>query len=409
MSKELRDLYDQRRIAAEKANKIMAKEGVTEAEIKAVSNEIDIIDAKIQAQKKIDGDAVFDENGIEITNKSNSNVPTNMSIQSEILDDGGFENIGEFLHCVKNGDKKGRIQNLSTGDTGILIPPQFSQTILQLDDEDEIVMPRATNIPAGDPPDAPFSIPYLQQGEDGVLGGVELNWTGEAKTVKETKDSVIKDLTLTPQEVNGMATVNNKTLQNWAAAGTFIQTILRKAWINGRDLKFLKGSGAGCPLGVIDAPGAIEVTRTTENTFQYLDAVTMLSKLLPEALNGALWVVHVTLIPDVMTMKDEEGHLIFVQGDATKGIPPTLAGIPIKWTGKTSSKGKRGDVTLTNYEYYLTKAGSGPFVAISEHYKFNTSQTVFKITANIDGQPWVKDPLTLQDGETKVSPYIILK
>jgi HK97 family phage major capsid protein len=278
-----------------------------------------------------------------------------------------------------------------------------------LNGEEEIVMPRATNIPAGSPPDAPFTIPYLQQGADGVLGGIELNWTGEAKTVKDVKDSTFKDLTMTPQEVSGMATVNNKTLQNWEASGSFVQNILRQAWINGRDKKFLSGSGAGCPLGILNAPGVIEITRNTTAAFKYIDAVDMMSRMLPEALNGAIWTISITLLPDVATMKDDAGNLIFVQGDATKGIPATLLGLPIKWTGKTKTKGNRGDVMLTNFSYYLTKSGSGPYVAISEHVKFTSNQTVFKITANIDGQPWVRDSLTLEDGETTVSPYIVLK
>jgi HK97 family phage major capsid protein len=114
-------------------------------------------------------------------------------------------------------------------------------------------------------------------------------------------------------------------------------------------------------------------------------------------------------MPDVMTMKDENNNYIFIQGDATKGVPPTLAGIPIKWNGKQTTKGNEADVMLVNLKYYLTKAGSGPYIAISEHVKFTTNKTVFKIVANIDGQPWVKDPLKLEDGSTTVSPYVLLK
>lgn len=336
-------------------------------------------------------------------------IPATMDTQDEVLDDGGFKNIGELLHCVKNGDSKGRLKALSTSDVGILIPAQFSQNIMKLDGESEIVMPRATNIPAGSPPDAPFTIPYLQQGADGVLGGIELVWTGEAKTVSDVSDPEIKDLTLTPQEVSGMATINNKTLKNWEASGVFVENLLRQAWVNGRDMKFLGGSGAGCPLGITKAPGAIKIDRDTAATIKYADAANMLGRLLPEAMNGAIFIASITALPTIVQIVDGNGRLIFVQGDATKGVPSTLLGLPILWTGKQATLGNEGDLILSNFKYYLTKAGSGPFVAISEHVKFTTSQTVFKIVANTDGQPWVKDPLKLEDGETTVSPYIILK
>ena len=361
-------------------------------------------------QKQVEITEKMEKNEKFLNEPSTSKViPVEMDVQKDKLDDGGFKNVGEFLNAVKNGDPNGRLKSLSSSDAGILIPAQFSQSILMLNGEEEIVMPRATNIPAGSPPDSPFTIPYLQQGPDGVLGGIELNWTDEAKTMSDVKDPVFKDLTLTPHEVNGMATVNNKTLLNWEACGSFIQNILRQAWTAGRDTKFLKGSGAGCPLGILNAPGAIEIPRDTTAKFKYIDAVTMMSRMLPEALNGAMWTISITLLPEVATMKDDAGNLVFVQGDATKGIPATLVGLPIKWTGKTKTKGNRGDVVLANFQYYLTKAGSGPYVAISEHAKFSSNQTVFKITANIDGQPWVKDPLKLEDGETTVSPYILLK
>lgn len=382
-----------------------AGRAMTEDEIKDFNSsqtEIDSLKSQLEILEKMESNEKF------MGEPATKNViPTTLETQGEKLDDGGFKNIGELAHCVKFGDPKGRLKDLTTGDVGILIPPAFSKNILMLDGEAEIVMPRATNIPAGNPPDAPFTIPYMQQGDDGVLGGVELVWTGEGKTVTDAGDPTIKDLTLTPNEVSGMATLNNKTLQNWSASGALIQTLLRQAYINGRDYKFLRGSGAGCPLGVSKAPGAIKIARNTSATFKYIDAVTMMARMYD--LSKAIWVISQTLMPDVMTMKDENNNYIFIQGDATKGIPPTLAGIPIKWNGKQATKGNEADVMLLNLSYYLTKEGSGPYIAISEHVKFTTNKTVFKIVANIDGQPWVKDPLKLEDGETTVSPYVILK
>jgi len=336
-------------------------------------------------------------------------IPSAGGVAEDKLDDAGFQNIAEFLHAVRFGDPKGRINelknSLATGDVGILIPPQFSQNILMLDGEEEIVMPRAQNIPAGDPPDAEFTIPYFQQGADGVIGGIELIWTAEAKTVSDVKEPVIKDLTLKPQEVSGLATVNNKTLVNWQAAGSFIQNLLGMAWRMGRDAKFLKGSGAGCPLGIYNAPGAIKIKRNTAATVKYIDIITMLSRLY----GNGVWVINKTLIPTLMTLQDPAGNYIFNAGDATKGVAATLVGLPILWNGKSPLLGVEGDLALVDFKYYLTKAGSGPFIAISEHVKFTNNQTVFKIVANIDGQPWVKDPLKIEDGTTTVSPYVILQ
>lgn len=329
--------------------------------------------------------------------------------EKDKLDDAGFKNVGEFLSCVKFGDPKGRLKDLSTTDVGIEIPPQFAQQILRLDPEEEIVMPRANVIPAGSPPDAEFSVPYFVQGSDGANGGVALVWTKEGKEINDAGDGKIKDLTLKPNEVSGLATVNNATLQNWQAAGPFTENNLRQAFASGRDMKFLTGSGVGTPLGILKATGRITIARKTAATVTYEDAAKMLGRLIPEARTGAIWIISVSALPTIVTMTDGAGRLIFVAGDATKGIPDTLLGLPIKWTGKTPVLGSEGDVILANFKYYLIKPGSGPFVAISEHVKFTSNKTVFRIIANIDGQPWVKDPLKLEDGKTTVSPYVILK
>ncbi|MDB5053142.1 MAG: phage major capsid protein [Bacilli bacterium] len=330
-------------------------------------------------------------------------------VQKDKLDDGGFKNLGEFLNAVKFGDSSGRIKNLGTSDVGILIPPAFSQDILRVSPEKEIVMPRANNIPAGDPPDAEFTIPYFQQGASGANGGVSLTWSAEAQPVASVNDPVLKDMTLKPQEVNGMATINNKTLINWQASGSFVQGLLQQAFVTGRDFKFLRGNGVGCPLGVTNAPGAVKVLRNTASTIKLADVASMLGSLLPESMSSAVWVASISVLPVLVQLSDAMGRTIFIQGDATKGIPSMLLGIPVHWTGKTKTLGNEGDLMLIDFQYYLTKAGSGPYIAISEHYKFNTSQTVFRITANMDGQPWVKDALLLEDGVTSVSPYVILK
>jgi HK97 family phage major capsid protein len=324
-------------------------------------------------------------------------------------DDGGFESFGEFLNSVRFKPGDSRLRNFATGDAGILIPPAFAQNILSLNKEEEIVMPRANVIPAGDPPDGEFSIPYLQQGANGVMGGVSLTWTAEEQEKPDTGEPEIKPLTLKPQEISGVMTVTNKTLMNWKAAGAFMQANMRQAWISGRDYKFLRGAGVGCPLGVLSAPGAITVARKTASTIVYEDIAKMRGRLLPEAVQGAVWVANVSALPTLMQLEDGSKRLIFMPGNVTLGIPDTLLGIPVLWTGKQPVLGTKGDLVLVNFKYYLVKEGSGPFVALSEHVEFKTNKTVFRIVANIDGQPWVKEPLLLEDGATTVSPYVILK
>jgi HK97 family phage major capsid protein len=357
-------------------------------------------------------------------------------------DNGGFKNLGEFIHDLRFGDSKGRLGNIpvSEGEGGgkkmpeaftdftpaarsalrnemtfggeggaeSFLPQQYRpDTVLQIAPEPSIVRARAMVLPAGTPPDSKITLPALTQGSSGVFGGVEVSWISEGSSKPET-DANLEEITLEPFEVAATLVVTDKLLRNWEAATPFVRRLLNNAMISAEDITFLKGNGVGKPTGILTTPGAIAVNRATANQITYMDVVIMLAKLLPEARESAIWLANQSTMPQLMTLKDPEGHYIFIQGDATKGIPSTLAGIPIKFTGRTNTLGTKGDLQLCDFSYYLIKDGSGPYIAASEHVLFRNNKTVIKCFWNVDGKPWVKAPLKLEDGVTTVSPYVIL-
>jgi len=232
-------------------------------------------------------------------------------------------------------------------------------------------------------------------------------WIGEGAAKPETGGS-LEEISLTPKEVAAHTVVTDKLLRNWEAANTFISGLLQGAIVSAEDFAFLRGNGVAKPMGVINAPGAIDIARTGAGAIGYLDTVNMLAALLPESQSRAVYIANQTALPQLATMQDPNGNYIFIQGDATRGIPATLNGIPVKFTGKTPVLGSRGDLMLIDFAYYLIKDGSGPFIAASEHVLFRQNKTVIKVFWNVDGQGWVKTPLTLEDGVTRVSPYVVL-
>ena len=406
--------------------------------------EIVELDEKIEARQKKDKR----ENSVASRMTSLQQPSTNLYRPSAVYagnptqphakDDGGFKNLGELIHAVRFGDSKGRLNELPVGqgqgggyavpeafrnqilpsrinqwsmgtdaDGGFAVPDQFRPDVLMLQPETSIVRPRATVLPPGDPADGKLTMPALDQGTNGVFGGVQVQWIGEGQDKPET-DGSLKEVSLQPQEVAATTVVTDKLLRNWAAANTFISSLLNKAMMAAEDIAFLKGDGVGKPSGVIGSTGSLAVNRGTANKISYNDVVNMLAKLNPESLSSAVWVANQSTLTEIVTLQDPAGRYIFIQGDATKGIPSTLAGIPIQFTGRTPAKGSKGDLVLVDFTYYLIKDGSGPFIAASEHVLFRQNKTVIKAFWNVDGKPWVVSPLTLEDGTTKVSPYVVL-
>lgn len=388
-------------------------------EFDALDAEIQEADGQIEAKKK----QAERESSVAARMKSleqPDNKPFRPSavagtgVQQDKKEDFGFNSIGEFVNAVRFGDSKGRLDairnDLSMGISesgGYAVPEQFREELLQLTAEQAIVRSRANVIPAGSPPDSKISIPAFEQGAKGAYGGVTVQWIGEGEEKPKT-DAKLDVVTLEPYEVAAHMQVTDKLLRNWSAANGFIRNLLSQAMVSAEDAAFISGDGVEKPTGFIGAVGRLVQNRETANQISYIDVVGMLSKLLPASLGDALFIASQSAMPQLMTLKDPSGNYIFIQGDATKGIPSTLLGVPIRFTGKTKPLGQVGDLVLVDLSYYLIKDGAGPFIAASEHVLFTQNQTIVKCFWNVDGKPWVKSPLTLEDGVTKVSPYIVL-
>jgi len=407
-----------------------------EEQIKALDEKIEAIKAQEERERKVAEREKTLKDAAHKMYRPNGVVPGDPSQNNRELDDGGFKNIGEFIDAVRFGDRAGRLKDVKVDENGayevpdafkaillprlrnewtmgtgseggFAVPEQFRQEILMLRPEAAIIRPRATVIPAGDPPDSKITIPAFHQGANGIWGGVEVKWTEEGGEIGET-DGSLEDVSMEPHEVSALTVVTDKLLRNWEAANAFLTFLLRGAMMAAEDLVFIKGNGVGKPIGVINGDGAIAVNRDTANTIKYIDIANMLAKLPPESQSNAMWIANQSAMPQLMTLQDAAGNYIFIRGDATRGIPDTLAGIPIRFTGKTYPLGSKGDLVLVDLQYYLIKDGSGPFIRASEHVYFKQNKTVIKAFWNVDGKGWVNEPLTLEDGSTQVSPYVVL-
>jgi HK97 family phage major capsid protein len=375
-----------------------------------------------EVRKKIERITALD--GVRDYNSQSQTEPTKPPVDGDgkskmpdgMAADGEFKNLGDFLHHARFVPDDSRIKELreasmSQGSTGgILVPEQFSQQILMIDPETAIVRPRATVIPAGSSPDASFSIPALRQGSKGVYSGVTFTATAEGQEMTEIDGPTLEDIGLEPAEQSGYITVTNKLLNNSEAASALLTSQLRKGKIGYEDHLFLsQGNGVNKPLAVLNTSGAMVIDRDTSASIKFEDVVAMKAAMLPSAMNGAIFIASQSAYGDIKDLKDTSSNRIYTGQNIVKGTPAMLDGTQIIFTGRTSTLGNKGDLMLVNFEYYLVKDGSGLYIAASEHVKFTSNKTVIKIVFNIDGQSWVKEPLTLEDGSTKVSPIVILK
>ncbi len=330
-----------------------------------------------------------------------------------------FSSLGEFLYSVRFNHNDPRLQDCeykefeqrdstmgSGPGGGFAVPTQFRPELLSVTPQEAIMRPRATVIPAGDPPDAKISMPALDQtANQNVYGGVVVYKVAEGGAPTET-NLRIREVSLEPAEMGGYIQITDKLLRNWGAASALLSTQLRKAMIGFEDTQFYSGNGVSGPLGIINAPCRVDVARTTASSIVTADINSMISRV--KMGGNFVWIASQTCLPQLLTVRDTNNNNLFAT-NYTQAIPNSLLGIPVVFFDRSVALGTRGDLILVDASYYLIKDGSGPFVSASEHVAFVNNITTIKIVWNVDGKPWLNAALPLEGSTSNtVSPFVVL-
>jgi HK97 family phage major capsid protein len=108
--------------------------------------------------------------------------------------------------------------------------------------------------------------------------------------------------------------------------------------------------------------------------------------------------------------KDGANRAIFISIDqgAAKAPNWSLLGRPAFPTEKLPALGTTGDIVLIDPALYVIGDRMSVEIAASEHVNFLKNQMTWRVVERVDGQPWMERPVTLQDGSTQVSPFVVL-
>ena len=75
--------------------------------------------------------------------------------------------------------------------------------------------------------------------------------------------------------------------------------------------------------------------------------------------------------------------------------------------------GDVGDIILTDLSAYATGLRGGPgrgiTAAQSIHLRFDFAETAFRFMFEMDGKPWIAEPITPANGPNTLSPFVTLQ
>ena len=331
----------------------------------------------------------------------------------------GFKRPSEYYQAIfhqllARGEVDPRLKDLSINigaDGGYLVPEALSSQLFEIPLEAAVVRPRAMVIPM-DSLTLPFPVIDDTSHASNVFGGVVANWTDENATITETQPTFARVklevhklalYTEVPNELFGDSIVSLEALLN---------RMLPEAAAYFEDDAFLVGTGAGRPLGVLNASNKalIAITRDTASEVNWLDIVNMYARMLPTSLGTAVWVINQTVFPQLATMALDigtGGSAVWLS-NGVGGPPATILGRPVLITEKVPGLGSQGDISFIDFSQYLLGDRMSVNMATSAHFKFQQDQTVFRVTERVDGQPWMRSALTPRNGGDTLSAYVTL-
>jgi len=306
---------------------------------------------------------------------------------------------------------------------GYLIPPQFQNELLTIAGEEGFVEPRCKVIPMNSRtvqwPMLDITTAYAA-GTTPYAGGIVASWQPEASTFNETEPQFRQSEWVAWDLVMYTLASNQLLADNGIGLDALLTQLFGWAMTWYKEYAYLRGLGAGSsmPLGVLNAPATLLQNRAVANAFKLADAAAMMSHLQVRSWDDACWVMHQSVLPQLIQMVDNanSNRLVWVSpmGDA-KSVGPAamklpqafLNGLPIYFTEKVPSLGSRGDVMLIDWSRYVIGTRLDLQVDVSPHVRFQQNQMAWRVIARLDGRPWLNGPITDAEGFT-VSPFIAL-
>jgi HK97 family phage major capsid protein len=320
-----------------------------------------------------------------------------------------FDNPTDFLAAVHSGRHDPRLIRAGIHQEGMdpvggfAVPEELSSQWLDSSLESEIVRPRAQIWPMTAPT---RKIPGFNSADhsDGLFGGLTASWlpeTGEA-------DEVTSEMLLMELHAHKLACFT-RVSNELAADGLGFEQQLNAAMVKTigwyLDYAFLRSTGAGTPLGVLNDKALITVAKEggqTAATILYTNLVKMFARLAPQCLANSIWLANSTAIPQLLSLY----QLVGTTGGSTVPVLSetdgkfTMLTRPVIFTEKLPALGKKGDIVLCDFSQYAIGIRREVLLDKSIHVGWATDSTGYRAIMRVDGAGTWSAPIQPKDGDT---------
>jgi HK97 family phage major capsid protein len=301
-------------------------------------------------------------------------------------------------------------------DGGYLVQQDFSAELLRRAYQTGQVMSRARHIPisSGSNGLKINGVNESSRANGSRWGGVQAYWAAEADTVTASRPK-FRQIELNLNKLMGIFYATDELIADAAALEAVGMQAFSEEFGFKLDDAAIRGGGAGQPLGVLNAPALVTVSKETGQAASSIvmeNLVKMWARCWGPSRQSAVWFYNQDIEPMLFTL-----GLIVGTGGAPVYMPPgglsaspygTLFGRPMVPIEQCSTLGTVGDIILADMGQYIVAEKGGMQSASSLHVRFLYDEAVYRFTLRVDGQPAWQTAVTPAQGSNTLSPFVAL-
>lgn len=320
----------------------------------------------------------------------------------------------EAYKAVNRGKAISGASELVPPDGGFLVQEDFAGMLVKPDMMSAPIMSRCRRIPlsAGANSTRLYGVAETDRGTGNRWGGIQGYWLAEADQITSSHPT-FRQIRLEPHKVAALAYATDEVLSDAAQLEAVIGQSAREELVWLVENAIINGTGAGQPLGIMNAPCVIAQAIEVGQAADTVVAENVINMWARRYVRGSyVWFISQDVFPQLIQMDlavGTGGALVFMPpGGLSGGQYGTLFGAPVIEIEYADNLGDTGDIILADMNQYLLCDKGSVQSAQSIHIRFDYDEMCFRFIYRVDGQPaWNSAITPANDGDT-VGPFIYL-
>jgi len=288
---------------------------------------------------------------------------------------------------------------------------QFAASLLDTALESEIIRPRATLVPMTS---SSVSMPFFNTTDrtGRARAGLVMQMIGEASTSTAQK-AIVGNISLHARKGAIFVDVSGELEADAPGFGQYLGAQMASAVAAGFDAYFVGGSGAGVPLGIVNAPCTVSVAKEgsqTADTIVEANILKMAARLHPACWANSVWLVSPSALGQLFALSQAAGpstggrSVELVDRDGTMRLMTR----PVIVTDACNALGDKGDIILADLSRYLVGLRKDVSLEREIGSGWKDDLVGFRTIVRFDGMPAWPSAVTPRAGADTLSAFVTL-